>query len=55
LYLRVRRAIEEVLNAKMAVNQNAVVIGRHRSAVYREFKSNRFEDAEVPYSVGTTA
>ncbi len=52
LDLRERRAIEDMLNAKMPVNQIAAEIGRHRSTVYREIKRNHFEDNELPYLSG---
>ena len=48
LDLRQRRAIEDILHAKVPMNEIAAVIGRHRSTVYREIKSNRFEDDELP-------
>lgn len=38
LSLRERRAIEDMLNAKVPVSEIAVEIGRHRSTVYREIK-----------------
>ena len=46
LNLRERRAIEDMLNAKIAVREIAVEIGRHVSTVYREIKRNfvRFDD-----------
>ncbi|WP_408630829.1 helix-turn-helix domain-containing protein [Marinibacterium profundimaris] len=48
LDLRERRAIEDMLHAKVTVNEIAAAIGRHRSTVYREIKRNRFEDYELP-------
>lgn len=48
LDLRERRAIEDMLNAKMPVSKIAVEIGRHRSTVYREINRNSFEDDELP-------
>ena len=48
LDLRKRRAIEDMLHAKVPVNEIAAAIGRHRSTVYREIKRNGFEDDEVP-------
>lgn len=52
LDLRERRAIENMLNAKMPVNKIAAEIGRHRSTVYREISRNRFEDDELPHLRG---
>lgn len=52
LDLRERRVIEDMLQAKMSVNEIAAAIGRHRSTVYREIKRNRFEDNELPYLSG---
>lgn len=48
LDLRERRAIEDMLHAKIPVRQIAVEIGRHRSTVYRELKRNHYEDRELP-------
>ncbi|MFU8824314.1 IS30 family transposase [Yoonia sp.] len=48
LDLRERRAIEDMLNAKVPVSKIAVEIGRHRSTVFREIKRNRFVDQELP-------
>ena len=48
LDLRERRAIEDMLNAKVPVNEIAALIGRHRSTVYREIKRNGFKDNELP-------
>ena len=44
LDLRERRAIEEMLNAKLPVTKIAAAIGRHRSTVYREIGRNGFVD-----------
>ena len=46
--LHERRQIEQLLNAKATIAQIAVILGRHRSSVYREIKRNRFEDEELP-------
>ncbi len=43
-----RRAIEDMLNAKVPGNEIAAVIGGYRSTVYREIKRNVFEDEELP-------
>ena len=48
LDLRERRAIEDMLNAKVPVSKIAVEIGRHRSTVFREIKRNKFVDEELP-------
>lgn len=48
LDLRERRAIEDMLHAKVPVNEIAAAIGRHRSTVYCEIKRNGFEDDELP-------
>jgi len=46
LNLRERRAIEDVLNAKIPVREIAAEIGRHVSTIYREIKRNfRADDA----------
>jgi len=52
LDLRERRAIEDMLYAKMAVSEIAAAIGRHRSTIYREIRRNRFEDKELSYLSG---
>ena len=52
LDLRERRAIEDMLNARVPVNKIAAEIGRHRSTVYREIKRNYFTDDELPYLNG---
>ena len=48
LDLRERRAIEDMLNAKVPVSKIAAEIGIHRSTVYREIKRNFFTDDELP-------
>lgn len=48
LDLRERRAIEDMLNAKVPVSKIAGEIGRHRSTMFREIKRNRFVDQELP-------
>ena len=48
LDLRERRAIEDMLNAKVPVSKIAAEIGRHRSTVHREIKRNRYCDDELP-------
>lgn len=52
LDLRERRAIEDMLTAKVPVSKIATEIGRHRSTIYREIKRNGFEDNELPYLDG---
>lgn len=52
LDLRERRAIEDMLHAKISVSKIAAKIGRHRSTVYREIRRNHFEDSELPYLSG---
>ena len=52
LNLRERRTIEDMLYAKVPVNEIATTIGRHRSTVYREIKRNYFTDEELPYLSG---
>ena len=52
LDLRERRAIEDMLNAKVPVSKIAAEIGRHRSTVHREIKRNYFTDEELPYLNG---
>ena len=52
LDLRERRAIEDMLNAKMPIRQIAEELGRHRSSIYREIKRNGFVDKELPYLSG---
>lgn len=46
LDLRERRAIEDMLNARVPVSKIAADNGRHRSTVLREMKRNRFVDNE---------
>ena len=48
LNLRERRAIEDMLNAKISVKEIAAQIGRHVSTVYREIKRNHYDDKELP-------
>lgn len=48
LNLRERRAIEDMLNAKIAVREISAEIGRHVSTVYREIKRNHYFDKELP-------
>ena len=48
LDLRERRAIEDMLNAKMPVSKIAAEIGRHRATVYREIRRNRYLEDELP-------
>lgn len=48
LDLHERRAIEDMLNARMPVSKIAVEIGRHRSTIYRDIKRNGFVDDELP-------
>jgi len=48
LNLRERRAIEDMLNAKIAVREIAAEIDRHVSTVYREIKRNHYDDKELP-------
>ncbi|MFK5998846.1 MAG: helix-turn-helix domain-containing protein, partial [Rhodobacterales bacterium] len=48
LDLRERRAIEDMLNAKMPVSKIAAEIGRHPSTIYRDIKQNGFVDDELP-------
>ncbi len=52
LDLRERRAIEDMLNAKVPMSKIAAEIGRHRSTVYREIKRNYFTDDGLPYLSG---
>lgn len=52
LDLRERRAIEDMLYAKVPVSKIAAEIGRHRSTVYREIKRNSYCDEELPYLDG---
>lgn len=52
LDLRERRAIEDMLTAKVPMSKIATEIGRHRSTIYREIKRNGFEDNELPYLDG---
>lgn len=47
LNLRERRAIEDMLNAKVPVREIAAEIGRHVSTVYRDIKRNGYTDEEL--------
>ena len=47
LDLRERRAIEDMLHAKVPANEIAAAIGRQRSTVYRGVKRNYFHDEEL--------
>lgn len=48
LNLRERRAIEDMLHAKMSVREIATEIGRHCSTIYRDIKRNGYTDDELP-------
>ena len=48
LNLRERRAIEDMLHAKISVREIAAEIGRHVSTVYRDIKRNCYTDDELP-------
>lgn len=52
LNLRERRAIEDMLNAKIPVREIAAEIGRHVSTVYREMHRNSYSDDQNPYLNG---
>ncbi|WP_209509268.1 MULTISPECIES: IS30 family transposase [unclassified Ruegeria] len=52
LNLHERRAIEDMLNAKMPISRISTEIGRHRSTIYREINRNRFEDSALPQLSG---
>lgn len=52
LDLRDRRKIDDMLRAKVPVNEVAVALCRHRFTIYREIRRNRFVDAELPYLTG---
>lgn len=52
LDLREKRAIEDMLNAKVPGSKIAAEIGRHRSTVYREVRRNYFCDEKLPYLNG---
>lgn len=43
-----RRAIEDMLNAKISIAEIASGIGGNRSTVYREIRRNAFQDDELP-------
>ena len=47
LDLRERRAIEDMLNAKVPVSRIAAEIGRHRSTVYREIRQSLIDMGEM--------
>ncbi|MEM9968196.1 MAG: helix-turn-helix domain-containing protein [Pseudomonadota bacterium] len=52
LDLRERRAIENMLNAKVPVSKIAAEIGGQRSTVYHKIKRDYFTDEEPPYLNG---
>jgi IS30 family transposase len=52
LDLRERRAIEDMLNAKIPVREIAMEIGRHVSTVYRELNRNSYTDDQNSYLNG---
>jgi transposase, IS30 family len=55
LDLRERRRIDDMLRAKVRVDEIAMVLGRHRSKIYHETRRNRFVDSELPYPSGNWA
>ena len=52
LDLRVRRWIEELCNADLAVRQIAVDLNRYHLKIYHEIKCIRFIDKKLPKSNG---
>ena len=52
LDLSERRRIEDMIKAKVPVDEIAAAMGRHRSTIYREIGRNRFVDPELPYLTG---
>ncbi|MFK7942495.1 MAG: IS30 family transposase, partial [Paracoccaceae bacterium] len=48
LDLAERRKLDELLSRRFRVDDIAVELGHHRSAIYREIKRNRFVDREMP-------
>ena len=48
LDLRERRAIEDMLNAKMPAREMARVLKRHKSTIFREIKRNFWADDAFP-------
>jgi IS30 family transposase len=43
-----RRRLDQLVAAKVPVNEMARQSGRHRSTIYREIKRNTFHDRELP-------
>ncbi len=52
LILHERRAIENMLNAKMPISKISAETGRHRSTISREINRNRFEDSALSHLSG---
>lgn len=52
LTLTDRRLLHRFLEQKLAVNEIARRLGRHRSTIYREIRRNTFHDRELPEYTG---
>lgn len=43
-----RRRLQQLMTAKVSINEVARLLGRHRSTIYREIRRNTFHDRELP-------
>jgi len=43
-----RRRLQQLMTAKVSINEMARLLGRHRSTIYREIRRNTFHDRELP-------
>ncbi len=43
-----RRRLQQLMTAKVSINEMARLLGRHRSTIYREINRNTFHDRELP-------
>lgn len=52
LTLTDRRLLHRLVDQKVAINEMAHRLGRHRSTIYREIRRNTFHDRELPEYTG---